>query len=106
MKILLDENLPHDLRHFLSGHEVFTVAYMGWSGVENGELLKLAGDNSFDVMLTMDSGVEYERPLATLPVAVIVMNAKTNKLDDLRPLLPAVLSALTNLQPKKLVRVG
>jgi len=29
MKLLLDENLPHDLRHFLPGHEVVTVAYLG-----------------------------------------------------------------------------
>ena len=40
MKIVLDENLPHDLRYFLPRHEIFTVAYMGWSGIENGELLK------------------------------------------------------------------
>ena len=106
MKILLDENLPHDLRYLLSGHEVFTVAYMGWSGMENGELLKIAGDSGFDVMLTKDSGVEYEQPLAALPIAVVVMKAKANKLDDIRPLLPAVLSALANLQPRTLVRIG
>ena len=106
MKILLDENLPHDLRYFLSGHEVFTVAYMGWSGMENGELLKIAGDSGFDVMLTKDSGVEYEQPLAALPIAVVVMKSNTNKLDDIRPLLPAVLSALANLQPRTLVRIG
>ena len=106
MKILLDENLPHDLRYFLPGYEVFTVAYMGWSGTENGELLKIAGESGFDVMLTKDSGVEYEQPLTTLPIAVVVMKAKTNKLDDIRPLLPAVLSTLANLQPRTLVRVG
>jgi len=42
MKFLLDENLPHDLRHFIPGHEVFTVAFMGWAGVKNGDLLQLA----------------------------------------------------------------
>lgn len=39
MKLLLDENLPHQLRHEIAGHECSTVAFMGWSGVENGELL-------------------------------------------------------------------
>src|SRR3990172_1218847 len=106
MKILLDENLPHDLRYLLSGHEVFTVAYMGWSGTENDELLKIAADSGFDVMLTKDSGVEYEQPLAALPIAVVVMQAKTNKLDDVRPLLPALLSTLANLEPRTLVRIG
>jgi len=106
MKILLDENLPHDLRHLLPRHEVFTVAYMGWSGIENGELLKAAENDGFDVMLTKDSGVEYEQHLPALPVAVVVMKAKTNKIDDIRPLLPAVLSALLSLQPRTLVRIG
>jgi hypothetical protein len=41
MKILLDENLPHELRHEISGHDVFTVKYLGWSGMKNG-LLKAA----------------------------------------------------------------
>jgi hypothetical protein len=34
MKLLLDENLPHQLRHEIGGHECFTVTYMGWSGVK------------------------------------------------------------------------
>ena len=42
MKVLLDENLPHDLRKLLPGHDVFTVAYLGWAGVKNGELLRRA----------------------------------------------------------------
>jgi hypothetical protein len=49
VKLLLDENLPHDLRHHLVGHEVFTVTYMGWSGTKNGALLLLAADAGFDL---------------------------------------------------------
>ena len=106
MKLLLDENIPHDLRHFLPGHEVFTVAYMGWSSVENGALLQKAGEQGFDAMVTMDSGVEYEQHLPTLPIAVIILKSKTNKLDDIRPLLPALMRVLANLEPKTIVRVG
>ena len=106
MKILLDENLPHDLRHFLPGYDVFTVAYMGWSSVENGELLQKAGAEGFDVMITKDSGVQYEQHLSTLPVAVLILNAKTNKLEDIRPLLPATMMALANLQPKSIIQIG
>ena len=42
MKVLLDENLPHKLRAYLAKHEVATVAYMGWAGLKNGELLNSA----------------------------------------------------------------
>ena len=106
MKILLDENIPHDLRHLLPGHEVFTVAYMGWSGVENGNLLKVAGEHEFEVIITKDSGVEYEQHLAALPLAVLVMKTRTNKLDDMFPLLPLILTALTTIQPRSLVNIG
>lgn len=106
MKILLDENLPHELRHFLPGHESFTVAYMGWAGIENGDLLAKAGEGGFDVMLTKDSGVEYEQHLATLPVAVVVLQAMTNKFEDIRPLISSLLSVLANLESKTLVKVG
>jgi hypothetical protein len=106
MKILLDENLPHDLQHLLTGHDTFTVAYMGWSGRENGELLSLAADSGFEAILTVDTGVGYEHSPGTLPVSVIVLRSRTNKLDDIRPLVPRVLFALENLAPRAIVRIG
>jgi predicted nuclease of predicted toxin-antitoxin system len=42
MRILLDENLDWRLRRHLPGHEVDTVAYIGWSGMTNGVLLRQA----------------------------------------------------------------
>ena len=106
MKILLDENLPHALRHFLPGHDVYTVAHMRWSGRSNGDLLRAASGEGFDVLLTNDSGVEYQQNLIALPVGVLVIRAKTNKLDDIRPLLPQILLALSMFKPNTLVRVG
>ena len=67
MKLLLDENLPHQLRHELPGHDCFTVAYMGWGGIENGTLLSLAASHGFDAVLTKDTKVEYEQNLTNPP---------------------------------------
>ena len=54
MRVLLDENLPHQLRElFESNIEVVTVRYRGWQGKENGELLRIAV-NEFDAFITMD----------------------------------------------------
>lgn len=50
MKLLLDENLPHQMRLELPGHEVFTAAYMNWGGIENGELLRQAAAEGFDAL--------------------------------------------------------
>ena len=44
MRVLLDENVPHDLIPQLAGHDVSTVQGFGWAGIKNGELLERARD--------------------------------------------------------------
>jgi predicted nuclease of predicted toxin-antitoxin system len=68
MKLLLDENLPHRLRTLLIGHDAFTVAYMNWKGIGNGQLLALAASSGFDAVITKDTGIEYVQNLADLPL--------------------------------------
>lgn len=106
MKLLLDENLPHQLRIEITGHDVFTVAYMGSSGIENGALLAEATKSGFDALITNDRGLEHERSVAKLPVSVIVLLAKANTLDAIRPLLLALSEALRALKPCKFVKLS
>lgn len=63
MKILCDENLPHDLRACLAHHDVFTIAYLGWGGIKNGKLLEAAEADGFDILLTGDKTIAYEQDL-------------------------------------------
>ncbi len=56
-------------------------------------------------MITMDDGVAYQQNAATLPIAVIILSAATNDLDNLLPLLPALLSSLSNLTPRVILRI-
>ena len=77
----------------LSGHEARTVAEMGWVGTKNGPLLRRAA-MEFDVFVTVDQGIEFQQSLADLDLAVIIMAAASNDIDDLRPLMPRVLSAI------------
>lgn len=105
MKLLLDENLPHQLRLELPGHDCFTVAYMGWVGVENGELLTRAAASGFDALLSKDANLQYEQNLSNVPIAIVIVRAASNDIDDIRPLLPALLKALSNLPPRQITRV-
>jgi hypothetical protein len=61
VKVLLDENLDHALRNMLGHHEVVTVAYMGWAGLKNGELLRTAQEDGVDVLLTGDGTLTCQR---------------------------------------------
>jgi hypothetical protein len=106
MKLLLDENLPHKLRAEIAGHEVFTVAYLGWSGIGNGELLARAAAAGFDALITNDRGLEYEVNQTTLPLAVIVLMASSNTIEAIRSLYPALSGALNTIVPRTLVKVG
>jgi predicted nuclease of predicted toxin-antitoxin system len=104
MRILLDESLPRTLRAELLEHSVKTVAGMGWSSIKNGELLRRAPDQ-FDVFLTADQNLSYQQNLSTLPVSVVVLAARTNRNEALRPLVPQLLVSLASLRPQSFVRV-
>ena len=105
MRILLDESLPRDLARLLAGHEVVTVRSAGWSSVKNGKLLALAAMR-FDLFLTADRNLEFQQNLSTLPISVLVLRARNNRIQALAPLVPEVLKALDHIPPRTLRNVG
>lgn len=105
MRILLDENLPADLAAELAGHEVSTVTRLGWQGIKNSELLRRA-QGRFEVLLTMDRNLEFQQNIAGFEVTILVLLARSNRLVHLRPLVPAILTALKTVRPGELRRVG
>ena len=98
MNILLDENLDWRLRRDLPGHAVESVPLIGWAGLKNGVLLTEA-EKQFDLLLTMDSNMVHQQDLARFRIAVIALQARSNRLADTRPLMPKVLAVLSSLQP-------
>ena len=105
MRVLLDECLPRRLKREVDAGSVRTVPEAGWAGTKNGTLLRLA-EQEFDVLLSADQGLEYQQNLGQIVLAVIVMIARTNDIDDLRPLMPAVNDALKKIGPGEVVHVG
>jgi predicted nuclease of predicted toxin-antitoxin system len=105
MRILLDESLPIELQSEFPGHDVRTVQEMGWSGLKNGELLARAADR-FEVLITADQNLRHQQNLSRLPVAVVVLAAKSNRIEELRPLIPRLFGVLSSLQPRTLVQIG
>ena len=105
MRILLDENIPVDFARELHGHEISTVVGLGWSGVLNRELMRLAGE-SYDVFVTLDRNIEFQQNIPILPFAVIYVRAASNRMVHLRPLASAILLAVTSAKPGELQKVG
>ena len=104
MRLLFDEGTPWPLRHYLPGHEVWTTQYRGWDGKSNGELIALARDE-FDVLITVDQSIPYHQNIDEGDVAVVVLAAKTNDVDDLRPMVPELLDRLRTLKRGEVLRI-
>ena len=106
MRVLLDEQLPRRLARELTGHDVRTVQQQGWSGLKNGELLRRAAAAGFEIFLTADQNLQFQQNLAQARLAVVVLIAPSNKLEDLLPLIPSALAAISRSCAGEIVRVG
>lgn len=106
MRVLLDENLPHQLRPlFADSIEVITVGYRGWNGKENGELLRMAAAE-FDAFVTTDRGILYEQNLKEIDLGIVLLEANRNHYEALALLIPHVNTVLKTLQKGQVVRVS
>lgn len=104
-RVLLDENLPRLLKRELPGFEVSTVVEVGWAGIKNGKLLRLA-EAEFDVFVTADKNLPHQQSLASLDLGFVVLRARTTKLEDLLPLVSAILEALPGVKAGQVSYIG
>ena len=93
MRVLLDECIDWRLGRELASHEVKTAGQMGWTTLKNGELLALAS-GQFDALVRVDRNLSFQQDLVSFSIAVVVLQARSNRLADLRPLVPSLLSAI------------
>ena len=103
MKVLLDENIPHNLRQFLREHDVATVTYCGWGGLKNGELLKAAQGAGFEVFVTGDRELEFQQNLAEFSLAVIALS--DNHWPIISRYIPEITASIKSATPGALRRV-
>jgi hypothetical protein len=106
VRLLLDECVPRPIKRELAGHDVWHVVDMGWSSKRNGELLQLMVAEGFEALLTVDRNLEFQQNLCASGIGVILVIARTNRLKELRPLVPDMLSAIAAVRSGRLIRVG
>ncbi len=106
MKILLDECMPRKFKNRLVGHECRTVPEEGFAGKKNGELLSLAERAGFQAFLSLDRGIEYQQNLQSRGLAIVLIRAKSSRLDDLLPHVSQILDALKMMQPGQISKIG
>jgi hypothetical protein len=105
VRVLLDESIPIDFALELPALKAETVIGLGWAGLKNGALLRQAV-GQFDVLVTMDKNLQFQQNLAAHAIAVVLIRAHSNRVDDLRPLVPQIVDAVAAIQPGKIRVVG
>ena len=81
------------------------VPQAGWASIKNGELLRLA-ESEFDVFVTADRNLSFQQNLAQRRIAILVLHAKSNRFQDLLPLAPRILTALTTIKRGELMGIN
>lgn len=104
-RILLDECVPAKLRREIPGYGVRAVREYGWASKLNGELLR-AADAEFDAFITVDQNLIHQQNLASLRIAIIVLVAHRNNIEELRRLVPELLIILATIKPGQVVQIG
>lgn len=105
MKLLLDECIDRKFAREFVDYEIKTVPQMGWAGIKNGELLALA-QAEFDVFITVDRNLSFQQNLSQFDIAVIVLQAPSNRLADLQPLAPQILAIVVTAVRGQATTVG
>jgi hypothetical protein len=105
VKIFRDECIDWRLSRDIIGHDVKTARQMGWTAVKNGELLALVSEH-FDAFVMVDRNLAFQQNVPGLKIAVVVLQAKSNRLGDIRRLVPELLSKLDSARPGTVTLVG
>ncbi len=77
MRILFDHGTPSGIAGALVGHAVTEAIDCGWDRISNGELLKVAEEAGFEVLLTTDKNIRYQQNLANRKIAIVVLGNST-----------------------------
>jgi hypothetical protein len=95
---LLDACVPRKLKHELVRHTAWTARERGWNQLQDGPLLDVMSEE-VDALITMDKGLRFQQRLHNRPFAVILLRARSNRLERLLPLVPALLQVLVEVKP-------
>jgi hypothetical protein len=97
-RVLCDESVPHDVAAAIADHDVATVQSLGWAGMKNGALLRAARQAGFHVLVTVDRNLEHLQNMAASGLALVVLRSRSTRVQDLFPLMPALLDVLSGVQ--------
>ena len=105
MRLLIDECIDERFRLLFPGYDCETARFANLAGLKNGDLLEAAEAAAFDVLITVDQSIPDQQNMGRRNIALLVLCAPTNRLRDLKVLVPTALAALRVIKPGEVVRI-
>lgn len=102
MRILVDECVPRQIVQFFQNDEIHTVPELGWSGIKNGELIKLA-EAKFDIFITSDRNLRYQQNLTDRKISIVELS--TNDRDMILSSREKIIHSVSTLSDKSYLEV-
>jgi hypothetical protein len=97
MRVLFDQGTPVEIARFLTNHRVRTAREEGWATFSNGDLLRVAEEAGFDVLLTTDNGLGYQQNLKDRKIAIVVLSR--NRWRTVQRMIRKIAAAIDTAEP-------
>jgi len=104
MRVFLDACVDPRVADLFSGHEVSTALEMGWHQLKDHVLVPLVQDR-FDVVVTIDQGMEHEHNLKRLRFGLVIVHVPKNKVECYKPLTAELLGAVEQVKRGGVVHI-
>ena len=105
MKILLDENVPDDLKYEFKNMDIYSVNDMKWNSKKNGELLTLMVENNFDVLITLDKNLKFQQNLSKFDIRIICLKVPDSRIETSKPFVPRIIEILRSNSQDKYIEI-
>jgi hypothetical protein len=63
-------------------------------------------EGRWDVLVTSDRNIKYQQNMTGRSISILILRAKSNRMKDLLPLMPACAQAILSIRPGQVVEVG
>jgi predicted nuclease of predicted toxin-antitoxin system len=103
VKVLLDEMLPAAVADLLPDHAVTTVKVAGYAGLLNGELMRRAVADGYDVLVTADRNLPAQQNVRAGGIAVVLVRG--SRMADIEPQTARIRAAVAGVKPGTVTRV-
>ena len=97
MRVLFDQGTPVAIRRSLAGHNVRTTRQEGWATLTNGDLLSIAEDAGFELLLTTDNSLAYQQNLKRREIAIVVLSR--NRWRSVQRMMQEIIAAVDTATP-------